>query len=332
MDFSEKPEKGKDKMNRAMNRMFNKVYLLHIAILACVCSVPSFISDYYLMIGIEAIILAVFAMSLDLIMGYAGIVSFGHAAFFGIGGYSIAVTLMHIIPSIWTGLILAALISGGFALLVGIVSIRTQGIYFAILTLLFGELLYRIIFHTPALGGSDGMVGIPVPELSFGIFSFDISKISNFYYLSVAFAYVSYLICRRILNSPFGRVLKAMGDNEKRVPFLGFNIITYKIVVFVISGSIAGLSGALFSLFKGFADVSQLHFLLSGKVIIMDLLGGIGTLIGPMIGAIFLTIYETKASEYFESYHLLTGIIFIIVVIFMPRGILGLVARAIKRG
>ncbi|MFZ3045698.1 MAG: branched-chain amino acid ABC transporter permease, partial [Desulfatirhabdiaceae bacterium] len=144
-------------------------------------------------------------------------------------------------------------------------------------------------------------------------------------------AYICYLVSWKIVESPFGRVLNAIKDNENRIPFIGFNPKYYRITAFVISGVMAGLSGAFFSLFKTFADVSQLHFLLSGKVIIMNLLGGIGTLIGPMVGAIFLTVYETIASTWFESYHLLTGTIFIFVVIFMPRGILGLFIREKKR-
>jgi branched-chain amino acid transport system permease protein len=291
---------------------------------------PAILSKYYLMIAIEAIIFAVFAMSLDLIMGYAGIVSFGHAAFFGLGGYALGMTI-NVIPSIWIGLIVAAFIAGGIAFFIGVVSIKTRGIYFAILTLLFGELIYRIVFNTPALGGSDGLVGLPIPELHFLFFKLNMSKTSNFYYVIVAFAYICYLVSWKIVESPYGRVLKAIKDNESRIPFIGFNPKYYRITAFVISGVMAGLSGAFFSLFKTFADVSQLHFLLSGKVIIMNLLGGIGTLIGPMVGAIFLTVYETIASTWFESYHLLTGAIFIFVVIFMPRGILGLFIQEKKR-
>jgi branched-chain amino acid transport system permease protein len=315
-----------------MNDRPPKIFILHIVVLVCACFMPVILSKYYLMITIEAVIFAVFAMSLDLIMGYAGIVSFGHAAFFGLGGYALGMTIMKFIPSIWAGFIVAAFLAATMSFFIGLVSIRTRGIYFAILTLLFGELIYRIVFNTPALGGSDGLVGLPVPELSFLFFKIDMSNITNFYFITILFAYFSYLVSWIIVNSPFGKVLKALKDNENRVPFLGFNTKYYRITAFVISGVLAGFSGAFFSLFKTFSDVSQLHFLLSGKVIIMVLLGGMGTLIGPMVGAIFLTIYETLASSWFESYHLLTGAIFIIVVIFMPKGILGLFTGLKKRG
>jgi len=318
-------------MGGSMGRQI-KPFMTHSVILLGMGLVPLFISKYYLMLTVEAMILSVFAMSLDLVMGYAGMVSFGHAVFFGIGGYALGVTILHITPSIWVALIVASLSTGCLAFFVGLVSIRTRGIYFAILTLLFGEIIYRFVFHTPALGGSDGLIGIPVPRLNLLLFAVDMKKTLNFYYVTVIFAYLSYVTCSRLVRSPYGRVIQALRDNERRVSYLGFNVKTYKIIAFIISGIFAGLSGALFSLFKTFADTEQLHFLTSGKVIIMNLLGGLGTLIGPMIGAVFLTIYETVVSSYFESYHIITGVIFILIVIFLPKGLLGLFRGDRRRG
>jgi branched-chain amino acid transport system permease protein len=192
--------------------------------------------------------------------------------------------------------------------------------------------VYRIVFHTRSLGGSDGLIGIPVPDLNLLFFDVDMKKPTNFFYMTTAIGYLSFLFCRRLVESPFGRVLRAMHDNENRVPFLGFNVKAFKIISFAISGMLAGVSGALFSLFKTFADTSQLHFLLSGKVIIMDLIGGLGTLIGPVVGAIFLTFIETYISGYFESYHIITGAIFVLIVIFLPKGLVGLISGFMKKG
>lgn len=302
-----------------------RLWLIHAAILGCVLLVPFFISEYYARLAVEAMILAVFAMSLDLIMGYAGIASFGHAAYFGAGGYGLAVVIVHLTGSIWLALLTSALVSGLLALLVGVLSIRAKGIYFAILTLAFAEVLYRVVFHTPFLGGSDGMVGLPTPDLNLFFFKVDLKKTINFYFVTVAFAYLCYLACRRLVRSPFGHVLMGLRENEDRVGFIGFNIKRYKVTAFVISGILAGLSGGMFSLFKSFADTEQLDFLMSGKVIIMTLLGGLGTLIGPMIGAIFLMFFETILSAYFEFYHIITGALFILVVIFFRKGLLGLI-------
>lgn len=306
--------------------------MIHVTVLGCILLVPSFISEYYTRLAVEALILAVFAMSLDIIMGYAGIASFGHAAYFGAGGYALAVILVHLTQSIWLALLASALVSGVLALLVGVLSIRAKGIYFAILTLAFAEVLYRIVFHTPFLGGSDGIVGLPMPDLNFGLFKVSMKNTFHFYVVATAFAYLSYLVCRRIVKSPFGHVLMGVRENEDRIPFIGFNVKRYKITAFVISGIFAGLSGGMYSLFKSFADTEQLHFLLSGKVIIMTLLGGLGTLIGPMVGAVFLTIFETILSSYFESYHIITGALFILVVIFFRKGLIGLISGWRKEG
>lgn len=311
--------------------MGNKSILaIHGLILLLICLCPFIMSNYLLMLAVEAILLAVFAMSLDLIMGYAGIASFGHAAYFGAGGYTLGMIIMHVTPSVWLALVAAGLVCGTLALLVGSVSIRAKGIYFAILTLAFAEVLYRIVFHTYALGGSDGLIGIPVPQLNLIFAKVNLKDPLNFYYVAVAFAYLSYVVLRRLVASPFGRVLGGIRDNEDRVPFLGFSVRHYKIIAFTISGIFAGFSGALFSLFKTFADTEQLHFLMSGKVIIMNLIGGLGTLLGPMFGAIFLTLFETSVSSHFEAHHIITGTIFVLVVIFLPRGFYGLLEQIVK--
>lgn len=298
--------------------------MVHAVILGAVCIIPLFIPLYYQKLAVEAIFLAVFAMSLDLIMGYAGMASFGHAAYFGLGGYTLGVILKSATPSIWLALLAAGVLSGFLALFIGVVSIRARGIYFAILTLAFAEVLYRVIFHTYALGGSDGLVGIPVPPLNLLLFNLNLKETLHFYYLAVAFAYISYLFCYRLVESPFGRVLKGIRDNENRVAFLGFNVKQYKVIVFVISGIFAGWSGAFFSLFKTYADTEQLHFLLSGKVIVMTLIGGLGTLLGPMVGAVLLTVVETIVSSYFRAHAIIIGAIFVLVVIFLPKGVFGL--------
>lgn len=321
-----------DRLRKSAN-----VLILHLIILVGVCMVPFFISDYYRMLAIEAIILAALAMSLDLIMGYAGIASFGHAAYFGAGGYTLGIIIKYITPSIWLSLLAAAVICGVLAFLVGVISIRARGIYFAILTLAFAEVLYRVVFHTYGvwgminLGGSDGLIGIPVPDLDLLLFNVNLKKPINFYYVAVAFVYLSYLVCFRLVESPFGRVLRGIRDNEDRVAFLGFNVKQYKVIAFVLSGVLAGWSGALFSLFKTYADTEQLHFLMSGKVIVMNLIGGLGTLIGPLMGAIFVTVFESIISSYFEAYLIIIGIIFILVVIFFRRGIFGLILDLGKR-
>lgn len=315
------------KLNSGSN--LKKTFLVHAIILAALAVLPLFLNGYHQKLAVEAIILSVFAMSLDLVMGYAGIATFGHAAFFGIGGYAMGVMLKFLFPSLWLGLILAGFCTAILAFFIGFVSIRAKGIYFAILTLAFAEVVYRIIFHsynTP-LGGSDGLVGVPTPVLHFWLFDVDLTKTINFYWVAVIFAYLSYMTCKLIVGSPFGSILSGIRENENRVPFLGFNVKWTKVTAFVLAGIFAGFSGAMFTAFKTYADTEQLNFLLSGKVIVMGLIGGIGTLVGPMIGAVVITILESIVSTYVRAHHLITGAIFVMVVIFMPKGLLGLFAR-----
>jgi branched-chain amino acid transport system permease protein len=298
-------------------------------VLAVLFAAPLFLGPYHQKLAVEAIILSVFALSLDLVMGHAGIATFGHAAFFGIGGYTLGVMMKFLFPSVWLSVAAAGFTSAMLALVIGTVSIRTRGIYFAILTLAFAEVVYRIIFHsynTP-LGGSDGLVGIPVTDLSFGFFTIDLRKTRNFYYVALVFACLSYLACRLIVGSPFGRVLQGIRDNENRVSFLGFDVKRYKVAAFVIAGTFAGFSGAMFSLFKTYADTEQLSFMLSGKVIVMNLIGGVGTLLGPMFGGVFVTIFESIISTHFHAHNIILGALFVIVVIVLPQGLFGLFFR-----
>ncbi len=315
------------KLNSGSN--IKRVVLFHVIVLAALAILPLFLSTYHQKLAVEAIILAVFAMSLDLVMGYAGIATFGHAAFFGIGGYAMGVMLKFLFPSLWLGLIMAGFCTAVLAFFIGFVSIRAKGIYFAILTLAFAEVVYRIIFHsynTP-LGGSDGLVGVPTPMLGLGFFEIDLTKTVNFYWVAVAFAYLSYVVCKLVVGSPFGSILSGIRENENRVSFIGFNVKWSKVTAFVMAGVFAGFSGAMFTAFKTYADTEQLSFVLSGKVIVMGLIGGIGTLIGPMIGAVVITIFESIISTYFHAHNLIIGALFVIVVIFMPKGLLGLFAR-----
>jgi branched-chain amino acid transport system permease protein len=307
--------------------------LVAAVLLVGLFTLPWFLKPYHQKLAVEAIILSVFALSLDLVMGHAGIATFGHAAFFGIGGYTLGVMMRFLVPSVWLALAMAGLTSSALAFIIGTVSIRTRGIYFAILTLAFAEVVYRIIFHsynTP-LGGSDGLVGIPVPNLNLGFVTINLKNTVSFYYFALAFACLSYLTCKLIVKSPFGRVLQGIRENEKRVAFLGFNVKRVKVTAFVIAGTLAGFSGGMFSLFKTYADTEQLSFLLSGKVIVMGLIGGIGTLIGPMFGAVFITIFESVISTHFKAHNIIIGALFVIVVIFLPKGLFGLFSMRPKR-
>jgi branched-chain amino acid transport system permease protein len=276
---------------------------------------PFVLEEYYLILIIESILLGIFAMSFDLLMGYGGLVSFGHAVFFGTGAYALAYALLRWETSVWVALGFASIVALALSIVIGFLSI---------LTLAFAELIYRIVFYSDSLGGSDGLIGLPKPILPFpGGIRLSIASPFYFYFFACAYGLMAYGAIWKVTHSPFGKVLEAIRENEERASFVGHNVKMYKMICLGCSAVFAALSGAMYSLFKGFADTEQLHSLLSGKVIMMTLLGGIRTLLGPIVGAAFLTFSDALISRYFEYYLILIGVSFVAVVIFLPKGFFG---------
>src|SRR5215470_13642076 len=246
----------------------------------------------------EALILGLFAMSLDLMVGYTRLTSFGHAAAYGLG-------------AAWV-----------FTL--------ATGVSFAMLTLAFAQLLYAIAFKwTSVTGGSDGLAGIPRRAGPMGI-TFFTTK-TGFYYLALACLIGSLLLCQQLVASPFGAVLRGIRENEAKTLTLGYNTRLYKIAVVVIAYALGGLAGALYAPFAGFANTELLFWLLSGQVLIMVIVGGSGTLVGPILGAAFFMLMEHQLSALTEAWALYFGLIFIAFVLFAPQGILGLATARRRR-
>jgi branched-chain amino acid transport system permease protein len=312
------------------------------AILAALLLVPFGVGTLYsenvATLAIEVLIWGLFGLSLDFLMGYTGMVSLGHAMFFGIGAYTAVLTVLNITPLAIVALGLVVAISAVTALVVGYVSTRVTGIYFALITLGFAELLHSSLFNFEFTGGSNGLFGA-TPTYGVPGFAIDITTISVgfggirvhgeflFFYIALAFLVGSYLLLRRVLRSPFGRVLRGIRENEERVRFAGYNTVTYKRQAFVISGTMAGLAGGLFGLHWGFVAPSVAHWLNSGEVLIMVITGGIGTLYGSIVGAGFFIGADEILSKYFEQSRMLLGIIFVLFVIFLPGGLVSLPAR-----
>ena len=281
-------------------------------------------SAFYLRFGTELLIFGLFALSVDIIMGYTGLVSLGPAAFFGIGAYAGALTLIKLANSIWLALFVALAMSGVVAWLIGYLSIRIKGVYFAMLTLAFAEMFHELAFNWQSFtGGSDGLTGVPRPEIGIPPFGLSLSNPYVFFYFVLSVVILVYYGCVRLVNSPFGRILQAIRDNEERAEFIGYDIRVFKRRSFVISGIIGGLSGSLFALLR-FVDPDVLHWLTSAEVLVMNLFGGMGTLYGPMIGAIVFLYAKDFISSYTEHWRIILGIIFVAFVIYSPQGIVGL--------
>lgn len=297
------------------------------AALVALVALPFVLRTYHLFLLIDAAIFALLAMSLDIVLGYAGLVSFGHAAFFGIGAYAAALSLMHVSPSLWLALAAGVAMAALYGLVMGYVATLGRGIYFAISTLIFAQIVHQIVFYTRELGSSDGLHGVPAPSVLPGVEMLVLDHPRKYYYFVLVVLVLATWAARRIVHSHFGRVLVAIRENEMRARFVGYPVRRYKIAALVISAMMAGLAGALYPGRSGFAAPEFLHWTMSGEVIVMVLIGGAGTLIGPIIGAVFFVVLFDVVSSYWKSYPLLIGAILILIVTYSPSGLLGLVHR-----
>jgi branched-chain amino acid transport system permease protein len=297
---------------------------LAVLTLLALAAVPWVLARYQISILTELFIFGLFALSLDLIMGYTGMVSFGHAAYFGIGAYTSALLLLNFSVPVPLALLAGALLAGAVALPVGYLSTRATGIYFAMLTLAFAQLLYTVAFKWRDLtGGSDGIAGVPKTTLWWGGPS--LASPTAYYYLVTGSLVLSVLVCRGLVRSPFGRALMAIRENERKFSVLGQDPRRFKLAVFVIAAVFAGLAGALFAPFRGFASPEVMFWVQSGQALMMVIIGGMGTLIGPVLGAMVFLLIQEVLSSYTEQWMLFTGAIFVLMVIFLPGGLVGAV-------
>ena len=303
-----------------MNRALSWRALIVWALLALLPALP-FMSKFYLLLAFDALLFGAIAMSLDLLMGYTGLVSFGHAAFFGLGAYASAVLLERGVLSVWTCLAFAILVVGLYALVVSFFSTARRGIYFALLTLIFAEVVYTFFRYTQTFGGSDGIQGVPPPRL-IGEFAID-TPLRN-YYMVLVYLGLAYLVCRVLVTSHFGRVLVAIRENEDRARFLGYNVQRYKMAVCMISALLTGVGGALYPGRSAFATPDLMLWTVSGEFIIMVMIGGLGTLAGPVVGGVFFVLLQEKVSSYVDWYFIVIGLVLIFIVLFMPKGLLGI--------
>jgi branched-chain amino acid transport system permease protein len=290
---------------------------------AVLVALPWLLARYQLSILTDLLIYGLFAMSLDLIIGYTGMVSFGHAAYFGLGAYGSALVLLNFQQPIPVALLAGALLAGAVAAPVAYLSTRATGIYFAMLTLAFAQLLYTVAYKWRDLtGGSDGIAGVPKTTLFWDGPSLATPR--AFYLLVAACVLLSLLACSALVRSPFGRALQAIRENERRFTSLGRDPRPFKLVVFVVAATFAGLAGALFAPFRGFASPEVMFWVLSGQALMMVVMGGIGTLIGPVLGAMVFILIQEIASSYTEHWMIFTGAVFVLMVIFLPGGLMGL--------
>ena len=305
--------------------------LLGAAALVALAVGPWLLARHQLSLLTDLLIFGLFAMSLDLILGYTGMLSFGHAAYFGLGAYASALVLLEFAQPVPVALLAGMLLAGVVALPVGWLSTRSTGVYFAMLTLAFAQFLYTVAYKWRSLtGGSDGIAGVPKTTLFWGGPS--LASSHAFYFLAAACVVLSLLLCRALVRSPFGRALQAIRENERRFTSLGRDPRPFKLVVFVIAAVFAGLAGALFAPFRGFASPEVMFWVFSGQALMMVTMGGIGTLVGPILGAMVFILIQEVLSSYTEHWMIFTGVVFVLIVIFLPGGLVGTARRLGVRG
>ncbi|MCZ7655918.1 MAG: branched-chain amino acid ABC transporter permease [Rhodocyclaceae bacterium] len=290
---------------------------------------------FYIQLIAKVMILAIFAMSLDLLIGYTGLVSFGHAAYFGLAGYALALLgPQYEAASLWWSLPAAMGVCALFALVTGLLVLRTRGIFFIMVTLAFAQMLYFVFHDTGFGGGSDGIYIYNKPELKIGDFVLaNLDSVEHFYYVVLILMVVVYLLLRRVLGSTFGRVLVGIKVNEHRMQALGFPVFRYKLASYVLAGALGGLSGYLAAVQFGFVNPEILSWHKSGQVMMMVILGGMGTLFGPVIGAFaFVLLQEAFSNQAFfgawaKYWQLAMGIFIILVAMYLPQGLAGVLQR-----
>jgi branched-chain amino acid transport system permease protein len=296
-------------------------------ILALLLIFPFVAAPYPRSLMIEVLIFAIFAMSMDLLMGYTGLVSFGQAAFFGLGGYVAAYSGIHLSANLLLTLPLLVIVLSLTAFVIGFFALRTSGIYFLMLTLAFAQMLFSLaIKWSDVTGGSDGLP-VERPYLGIGDLTIRFGADANFYYLTLVLFVSTWWFLTRLVNSPFGHTLKGIHENEARMRALGYHTWHFKMSAFVIAGLLAGLAGMLLASFNRHANPETLYWTVSGQAIVMVLIGGAGSLIGPILGAALVHLLPSYASSYTERWQSILGLVFIAFVLFAPRGIYGLLRR-----
>ena len=303
------------------------VRLTYVALLALLLASP--LLGLYPVFVMKLLCFALFACAFNLLLGFTGLLSFGHAAFFGFGAYVTGwfIKAQGFTPEL--GILVGTAVAALLGLVFGAIAIRRQGIYFAMITLALAQMVYFICLQAPFTGGEDGLQGVARGKL-FGVLSLESD--TTMYYLVVLVFVACYLAISRIVTSPFGQVLKMIRENEPRAVSLGYEVDRYKLLAFVLSAGLSGVAGALKTLVMGFATLSDVHWTMSGEVILMSLLGGVGTFFGPVFGAgIVISLQNMLADKVGAWVTVIIGAIFVVCVLAFRKGVVGEIRDWLER-
>lgn len=295
----------------------------YLVVLLVLLVFPFMSTGYPLTVLTEILIFGLFAMSLDLILGYTGLPSFGHAAFFGLGAYGTAILSAKLgLSNLGVSLGVTVGLTVVTALIIGWLAIRTAGVYFLMLTLAFAQMVFAAAQKwTPLTGGSNGLPGVRKPTLF--VPGIETTDVRAFYLFVLGMFVLSFFLLHRLVHSPFGRSLIGIRENEIRMRAMGYNTRAYKLVAFVIGGMFGGIAGLMYVYFNNFVSPSDVYWTASGTVLLMVLIGGAGTLVGPVLGAAFFLLLQNALSSMTERWPIILGAVFVIFIMFVRHGLVG---------
>lgn len=300
--------------------VFALVFLTMIAL-------PFFVDLFYQTFLTEVLVWVLFAISFDLIFGYTGLLSFGQALFFGLGAYAFSISIVKFGIGPGTAFLLSLLIPMLFSWFVGFFSVKLTGIHFVIITLIFALMGSTIgETWTGLTGGADGMT-IPLSTVSIGPLSLDLMDIKTVYYLVLVVVTLAYLFLRRMVQSPLGKIFISIRENEDRARLIGYNVQHYKLLAFIIAGGLSGLAGGLYGITLKYASANFLHWGISGHAVVYTIVGGMGTLLGPVLGTAIIMSLEHYLVNYMQGTDLVIGLVLVFMVLTAPKGLVGLFQR-----
>jgi branched-chain amino acid transport system permease protein len=311
------------KQTEQKESMFKKGWWLILLLIASFIA-PLLVTEFYLTVLCEALVMSLLALSFNLLFGYMGQLSFGQAAFYGLGGYTVAMLMTKAHFNFWLSIVAGVLIASIIGLIVGYFCVRLRGIYFAVLTLAFGQLIFFIVFKWHNFtGGDDGIQGVFPPEL--------LKSPTSYYYFILLVFLASTFIIWRLLHSPFGQTIQSMRENSERTEFLGINIARYQLITFVIAAAIAGLAGAIWVPFYRSVAPSYLTWIKSGEPVMAAILGGPSIFYGPILGMFIMTFFHSWVLGFTIYWPVVMGALILFIIFFLPGGILGFIQEKVNQ-
>jgi len=297
--------------------------LLFLLVLLLIIMIGPTLPSGIMSLMLEMMILSIFAMGYDICLGYTDQCSLGHSLFFGVGAYGILLPVLHFNVGLWLALLIALAITFVFGFLEGLISVRLSEAYFVIITAIFFFIFFLLALSMTWLTGGDDGLSVQIPPVDLGFATFSVYNRLVNYYLVFFFLVITYIILKRIVNSPLGNVFISIRENQERASFLGYNVFRYKLAAFVLSALFAGLSGALYAIRLRYGNADFFGFSWSVNPIIWSLLGGMGTLVGPCIGVVILSLFQYYVSGWWSQYLVIVGVLLIVVLRVSPKGIMG---------